>query len=186
MCVSAIFFCSISATISIVETCDLFFSFIKLPAGIEPSISQLYLICISNFIKLKIINFGRLTCFLFVKKTVTQVMITLTCIAPFVQILTSAPAVLTTATVHLLPVQTQRDPLVAHVTVLPAEMAELVLYHQVINWPNIRKISINQDIDRQSEKAELPLIFHTVINHQELRMFSFTRPLFTLVRSTVL
>ena len=35
MCVSAIFFCSISATISIVETCDLFFSFIKFLAGIN-------------------------------------------------------------------------------------------------------------------------------------------------------
>ena len=103
----------------------------------------MYLISISNLIKLKIINFGRLTCFLFVKKTVTQVMITLTCIVPFVQILTSAPAELTTATVHLLHVQTQRDPLVAHVTALPAEMAELVMYHQVINSPNIRKISIN-------------------------------------------
>ena len=46
--------------------------------------------------------------------------------------LTSAPAVPTTATVHLLHVQTQWDPLVVYVTVLPAEMAELAIYHQVI------------------------------------------------------
>ena len=59
-------------------------------------------------------------------------MITLTFIVPFLQILTSAPAVPTTATVHLLHVQTQWDPLVVHVTVLPAEMAELAIYHQVI------------------------------------------------------
>ena len=79
----------------------------------------------------------------FVKKTVTQVMITLTCIVPFVQILTSAPAELTTATVHLLHVQTQRDPLVVHVTILTVEMAELAIYwYQVIKSPNIRKMSI--------------------------------------------
>ena len=70
-------------------------------------------------------------------------MITLTCIVPFVQILTSAPAVLTAATVHLLHVQTQWDPLVVHVTVLLAEMAEFAIYHQVIKSPNIRKMSIN-------------------------------------------
>ena len=54
-------------------------------------------------------------------------MITLTCIVPFVQILTSAPAVLTAATVHLLHVQTQWDPLVVHVTILTLEMAELAI-----------------------------------------------------------
>ena len=59
-------------------------------------------------------------------------MITLTFIVPFLQILTSAPAVPTTATVHLLHVQTQRDPLVVHVTVLTSEMAEVAIYHQVI------------------------------------------------------
>ena len=46
--------------------------------------------------------------------------------------MTSAPAVPTTATVHLLHVQTQRDPLVVHVTVLTSEMAEVAIYHQVI------------------------------------------------------
>ena len=46
--------------------------------------------------------------------------------------MTSAPAVATTATVHLLHVQTQRDPLVVHVTVLTSEMAEVAIYHQVI------------------------------------------------------
>ena len=73
-----------------------------------------------------------LTCFLFAKKTVIQVMITLNFIVPFLQILTSAPAVPTTATVHLLHVQTQRDPLAVHVTVLTSEMAEVAIYHQVI------------------------------------------------------
>ena len=47
------------------------------------------------------------------------------------QILTSAPAVLMTVTVHLLLVPTQRDPLVVHVIILPAEMAELAIYLQV-------------------------------------------------------
>ena len=69
-------------------------------------------------------------------------MITLTGIVPFLYTLTSAPAVLTTATVHLLHVETQWDSLVVDVTVLPAEMAELVIYHQVINSPNVRKMSI--------------------------------------------
>ena len=50
--------------------------------------------------------------------------------------------VLITATAHLRHVQTQWDLLVVHVTVLPAEMAELAIYHQVINSPNIAKISI--------------------------------------------
>ena len=60
-------------------------------------------------------------------------MITLTCIVPFLQTLTSAPAVLTTATVHLLHVQTQWDPLVVHVAVLTSEMAKLALiFHTVI------------------------------------------------------
>ena len=49
----------------------------------------------------------------------------------YFQILTSAPAVLMTVTVHLLLVPTQRDPLVVHVTILPAEMAELAVYLQV-------------------------------------------------------
>ena len=47
------------------------------------------------------------------------------------QILTSAPAVLMTVTVHLLLVPTQWDPLVVHVIILPAEMAELAIYLQV-------------------------------------------------------
>ena len=47
------------------------------------------------------------------------------------QILTSAPAVLMTVTVHLLLVPTQWDPLVVLVIILPAEMAELVIYLQV-------------------------------------------------------
>ena len=59
----------------------------------------------------------------------------------------SAPAVPTTATVHLLHVQTQRDLLVVHVAVLTSEMAKLAS------------------------------IFHTVINHQELGRYPFTRPL---------
>ena len=59
--------------------------------------------------------------------------------------------VLTTATVHLLHVQTQWDPLVVHVAVLTSEMAKLAL------------------------------IFHTVNNHQQLGRCPFTRPLFTLV-----
>ena len=54
-------------------------------------------------------------------------MITLTCNVPFLQTLTSAPAVLTTAIVHLLHVQTQWDPLVVHVTILTLEMAELAI-----------------------------------------------------------
>ena len=67
-------------------------------------------------------------------------MITLTCIVPFVQILTSAPAVLTAATVHLLHVQTQWDPLVVHVTVLTVEMVELAIYcNQVINRRILRR-----------------------------------------------
>ena len=33
--------------------------------------------------------------------------------------------------------------------------------------------------------AKRALIFHTVINHQELRKCLFTRPLFTLVRATL-
>ena len=41
----------------------------------------------------------------------------------------SAPAVPTTATVHLLHVQTQRDLLVVHVAVLTSEMAEVAIYH---------------------------------------------------------
>ena len=68
-------------------------------------------------------------------------MITLTCTVSFLQTLTSVPAALTTATVHLLHVQTQWDPLVVHVTVLPAEMAELAIYHQVI----IRQI-LSEDV----------------------------------------
>ena len=47
------------------------------------------------------------------------------------QILTSALAVLMTVTVHLLLVPTQWDPLVVHVIILPAEMAELAIYLQV-------------------------------------------------------
>ena len=43
---------------------------------------------------------------------------------------------------HLRHVQTQWDLLVVHVTVLPAGMAELAIYHQVINWPNITKMFI--------------------------------------------
>ena len=88
-----------------------------------------------------------LTCFLFAKKTVIQVMITLTFIVPFLQILTSAPAVPTTATVHLLHVQTQRDPLAVHVTVLTSEMAEVAIYHQVIIPRIIRDVhSLNPDL----------------------------------------
>ena len=46
----------------------------------------------------------------------------------------SAPAVITTATVHLLHVQTQWDPLVVHVAVLTLEMAKPALtFHMVIN-----------------------------------------------------
>ena len=91
---------------------------------------------------------------------VIQVMITLnTFIVPFVQILTSAPAVPTTATVHLPHVQTQWDPLVVHVTVLTLEMAEVAIYHQVI----IRQI-LWEDV-------------HS-LDHQ-------SRPLFTLVRGTL-
>ena len=47
------------------------------------------------------------------------------------QILTSAPAVLMTVTVHLLLVPTQWDPLVVHVIILRAEMVELAIYLQV-------------------------------------------------------
>ena len=36
-----------------------------------------------------------------------------------------------TVTVHLLPVPTQWDPLVVHVIILPAEMAELAIFLQV-------------------------------------------------------
>ena len=54
--------------------------------------------------------------------------------------------VLTTATVHLLHVQTQWDPLVVHVAVLTSEMAKLAL------------------------------IFHTVNNHQQLGRCPFTSP----------
>ena len=64
-------------------------------------------------------------------------MITLTCIVPFLQTLTSAPAVPTTVTVPLLRVQIQRDPLVVHVTVLTSEMAEVAIY-QVIICPILR------------------------------------------------
>ena len=61
-------------------------------------------------------------------------MITLTFIAPFVQIETSAPAVPTTATVLLLHVQTQWDLLVVHVAVLTSEMAKpALIFHMVIN-----------------------------------------------------
>ena len=64
------------------------------------------------------------------------------------------PAVLTTATVHLLRVQAQQDPSVVHVTFLPSEMTKLGA-------------------------------FQTVINRQILGKCPFTRPLFTLVRSTL-
>ena len=64
--------------------------------------------------------------------------------------------VLTTATVHLLHVQTQWDLLAVHVAVLTSEMEKLAL------------------------------IFHTVNNHQQLGRCPFTRPLFTLVRSMLL
>ena len=97
----------------------------------------------------------------------------------FVQILTNAPAVLTTATVHSLHVQTQWDPSVARVTVLTAEMAELAIYHQVIKSPNIRKMSIYRPLVRDGKTS---LIFHAVINHQELRDHPFTR----LARGTLL
>ena len=50
----------------------------------------------------------------------------------YFQILTSVLAVLMTATVHVVHVQTQWDPLIVHVTVLTLEMAELAIYHQVI------------------------------------------------------
>ncbi|CAH3133146.1 unnamed protein product [Porites lobata] len=43
-----------------------------------------------------------------------------------------APAVLMTVTVHLLLVPTQWDPLVVHVIILPAEMAELAIYLQTL------------------------------------------------------
>ena len=49
----------------------------------------------------------------------------------YFQILTSVLAVLMTATVHVVHVQTQWDPLIVHVTVITLEMAELAIYHQV-------------------------------------------------------
>ena len=70
--------------------------------------------------------------------------------------LTSVPAVLTTATVHVLLVQTLQDPSVVHVTFPSSEMAKLA--------------------------AKL----HSVINNEILGKCPFTRPLFTLVRSTLL
>ena len=45
-----------------------------------------------------------------------------------------------TVTVHLLLVPTQRDPLVVHVIILPAEMAELAIYLQVTR--NIYSVTI--------------------------------------------
>ena len=70
--------------------------------------------------------------------------------------LTSVPAVLTTVTDHMLRVQTQQDPSVVHVTFPPSEMAKLATF------------------------------YHTVINHEILGKCPFTRPLLTLVRSTLL
>ena len=64
--------------------------------------------------------------------------------------LTSVPAVLTTATVHVLRVQTLQDPSVVHVTFPSSEMAKLA--------------------------AKL----HPVINNEILGKCPFTRPLFTL------
>ena len=54
-----------------------------------------------------------------------------------------------TVTVHVLHVQTQKDPLIVHVRVFTLEMAELAFYHQVIRKKNnedniIRKIFIYQ------------------------------------------
>ena len=55
----------------------------------------------------------------------------------------SAATVLTTATVPLLRVPTQWDPLVVHVTILTVEMAERAIYwYQVIKSPSTRKVSI--------------------------------------------
>ena len=105
-----------------------------------------------------------LTCFLFARKAVLQVMITLTFIVPFVQIQTSAPAVPTTATVHLLHVQTQWDPLVVHVAVLTSEMAKLALiFHTVINH--------HQDVPLASQNP-YPFIVYYVTNYRTHLEFS--------------
>ena len=45
-----------------------------------------------------------------------------------------------TVTVHVLRVQTQKDPLIVHVTVLTLETAELAIYHQVIRKKIMRII----------------------------------------------
>ncbi|CAH3186612.1 unnamed protein product, partial [Porites evermanni] len=71
-----------------------------------------------------------------------------------------APAVLTTATAHLLHVKTQWDLLVVHVTILTLEMAELAIYHQVINSPNIRKICLTTLIQNFTEN-------HNIINFDD-------------------